>query len=83
MLSWHSDTHGLTDRLGEPIPDGDVLLHAGDFTNTGKLADIVKFSEFLKTLPHRHKIVIAVRASVILLRVLEVPSDTPLHPPGF
>ena len=27
-----SDTHNLTDRANFPIPYGDVLLHAGDFT---------------------------------------------------
>lgn len=29
-----SDTHGLHDAL-QRIPDGDVLVHAGDFTDTG------------------------------------------------
>lgn len=32
-----SDTHGLHDELqaARRIPDGDVLVHAGDFTDTG------------------------------------------------
>jgi len=30
-----SDTHSMHRTLGT-IPDGDVLVHAGDFTQTGK-----------------------------------------------
>ena len=52
-----SDTHTKHDRL--TIPDGDVLCHAGDFTNVGALADVERFNTFLGRLPHRHKIVIA------------------------
>jgi predicted phosphodiesterase len=29
-----SDTHGLHNRI-EDLPDGDVLVHAGDFMNSG------------------------------------------------
>ena len=29
-----SDTHGLHNRI-EGLPDGDVLVHAGDFMNSG------------------------------------------------
>jgi len=54
-----SDTHGLEKRLTVKIPDGDVLIHAGDFTNTGELQQIEAFSEWMKSLPHEHKIVIA------------------------
>ena len=32
-----SDTHMMRDRV--PIPDGDVLIHAGDFTMRGELKD--------------------------------------------
>ncbi len=51
-----SDTHGLHDRLD--IPDGDVLVHAGDFSNLGKRVEVEAFSRFLGTQPHRHKVVI-------------------------
>eukprot|EP00898_Chlorokybus_atmophyticus_P005085 jgi/Chlat1/5578/Chrsp369S00850 len=53
-----SDTHGFQDRFDE-IPDGDVLLHAGDFTNMGKPEEVAKFNAFLGRLPHKEKIVIA------------------------
>jgi len=52
-----SDTHGLHEDV--LIPDGDVLIHAGDFTAKGALSDVEVFNHFLGRLPHRHKIVIA------------------------
>lgn len=52
-----SDTHGLHESL--EIPDGDVLIHAGDLTRHGSLENVQEFNEFLGTLPHPHKIVIA------------------------
>jgi len=51
----HSDLDGMT--LG--VPHGDVLIHAGDFSNVGLADDVSSFSAFLQQLPHRHKIVIA------------------------
>jgi hypothetical protein len=52
-----SDTHGLVKDL--KIPDGDVLIHAGDFTNAGEMSQIMELNELLGRLPHKHKIVIA------------------------
>ena len=52
-----SDTHTL--HTGLNVPDGDVLIHAGDLTNHGSLDDVRNFNKFLGTLPHPHKIVIA------------------------
>lgn len=52
-----SDTH--TKHSSLPIPDGDVFLHAGDFTRRGELSDVADFDRFLAGLPHKHKIVIA------------------------
>ncbi|ELT98044.1 hypothetical protein CAPTEDRAFT_3300 [Capitella teleta] len=55
-----SDTHSQTAKLPTNfIPDGDVFLHAGDFTKVGRPGEVVDFNAFLKTLPHKHKIVIA------------------------
>ena len=53
-----SDTHGHAARL-KKIPDGDVLLHAGDFTSTGRPDEVKKFDDFLASQPHKTKIVIA------------------------
>ena len=52
-----SDTHSRTDSLN--VPAGDVLLHAGDFSNIGQEEDVFKFNAFLGSLPHRYKVVIA------------------------
>ncbi|KAJ8902316.1 hypothetical protein NDN08_006723 [Rhodosorus marinus] len=51
-----SDTHDYHQEI--EIPDGDVLIHAGDFTEGGSASDIRRFNEWLGTLPHRNKIVI-------------------------
>lgn len=52
-----SDTHGLHRRV--QVPDGDVLIHAGDFTNMGELDQVTDFNAWLGELPHAQKIVIA------------------------
>ncbi len=52
-----SDTHNQHRAL--QVPDGDILIHAGDITRRGDLADVRDFNAFLGTLPHRHKVVIA------------------------
>lgn len=54
-----SDTHSLTPYLKFEIPDGDIFIHAGDFTKCGKLDEVTDFNTWLGTLPHKHKIVIA------------------------
>eukprot|EP00854_Cymbomonas_tetramitiformis_P017349 gene17349-20646_t len=51
-----SDTHGLHRSLN--VPDGDILIHAGDFTKFGEKNDAVDFNEWLGTLPHLHKVVV-------------------------
>lgn len=52
-----SDTHEQHDHLD--IPDGDLLIHAGDLTRRGALDAVREFNAFLSTLPHTHKVVIA------------------------
>ena len=51
-----SDTHGFDDF---PVPEGDVLVHAGDSTRRGRAAEITRFAASLARLPHPHKVVIA------------------------
>lgn len=53
-----SDTHSLTRHLKFDVPDGDIFIHAGDFSATGKLNEIVEFNTWLGDLPHKHKLVI-------------------------
>ena len=50
-----ADTHTLT----LPIPDGDILIHAGDLTNAGTTAEIQTAIDWISSLPHQHKIVVA------------------------
>ena len=52
-----SDTHGMYSDLD--IPPGDVFIHAGDILGRGELSELVDFNNWLSTLPHKHKIVIA------------------------
>jgi Icc-related predicted phosphoesterase len=52
-----SDTHSLHRQF--QIPEGDILLHAGDVSKRGRLPEIVEFNDWLGTLPHPHKIIIA------------------------
>lgn len=53
-----SDTHSLHRKIPS-IPDGDVLIHAGDCLGAGSLENVEDLNVWLGTLPHRHKIVIA------------------------
>jgi 3',5'-cyclic AMP phosphodiesterase CpdA len=53
-----SDTHGQHARLS--VPDGDVLVHAGDFMAFGDAPkEVVDFNHWLGKQPHRFKVVIA------------------------
>jgi len=54
-----SDTHSLTSHIRLQIPDGDVFVHAGDFTRTGALEQVKEFNSWIAKLPHKYKIVIA------------------------
>jgi len=51
-----SDTHTHQDLA---LPDGDVLVHAGDATSTGTLPQVSRFLAWFESRPHRHKIFIA------------------------
>jgi Icc-related predicted phosphoesterase len=53
-----SDTHWYPVK-DVSIPDGDVLIHAGDLTGNGTFMQIRRAGEWLTTLPHKHKIVVA------------------------
>lgn len=39
-----SDTHEKLEEIAPMIPDGDVLIHAGDFTNYGDIGEVIKFN---------------------------------------
>jgi len=50
-----SDTH----RLRAEVPEGDLLIHAGDLTDKGTIAELQEQIDWLDALPHAHKIAIA------------------------
>lgn len=52
-----SDTHNCHEQI--IVPDGDILIHAGDATIRGTIDEIVLFNEWFKNLPHPHKIFVA------------------------
>uniref|UniRef100_A0A1I7XLP4 Metallophos domain-containing protein n=1 Tax=Heterorhabditis bacteriophora TaxID=37862 RepID=A0A1I7XLP4_HETBA len=41
------------------VPDGDVLIHAGDFTNFGSEEEVRKFNKQMERFPHKYKLVVA------------------------
>ena len=52
-----SDTHN---KLGDmSIPDGDILIHAGDLTVSGTMSEIRSGLNDLSDLPHKYKILVA------------------------
>jgi Icc-related predicted phosphoesterase len=52
-----SDTHQLHREVD--VPDGDIFIHAGDFTMFSQSMEaVVDFNDWLGELPHRHKIVV-------------------------
>ncbi|KAL9654693.1 hypothetical protein ABK040_006755 [Willaertia magna] len=56
-----SDTHQLHDLLPNPLPQGDVLIHCGDFTNVGMPKEIESFMEYLFTnCDHLYKYIILI-----------------------
>lgn len=52
-----SDTHNKHKEI--IIPQGDLIIHAGDFTEAGTKAETFDFLKWFSALPHQHKILIA------------------------
>ncbi len=52
-----SDTHTLHDAV--EVPEGDVLVHAGDFSSRGLTHEVTAFAEWFRRHGHPHKIVVA------------------------
>lgn len=63
-----SDTHSFNERIGALagevfgperfVPNGDVLIHAGDLTDTGRTEQILDAYKWLSRMPHDRIIVI-------------------------
>ena len=52
-----ADSHGF--HSGLRVPDGDILVHAGDLTGRGTLRELEEANRWLASLPHPFKIAIA------------------------
>lgn len=61
-----SDTHGQHRKLS--MPDGDILIHAGDFTDFGSERHFLDFNNWLGGLDYKHKIVVAGNHETLLDR---------------
>ncbi len=51
-----SDTHNLHDKI--TLPEGDVLIHCGDFSGLGSTKEILSFNKFLGSLSYKHKLIL-------------------------
>jgi Icc-related predicted phosphoesterase len=69
-----SDTHGQHAKAR--VPDGDVLIHAGDFMTFGtRPNEIVAFNHWLGTQPHQFKVVIGGNHDVMFERQPEAARE--------
>ena len=54
-----SDTHSLHASIAGGVPEGDVLIHGGDFCGSNSKVSVGAFLEWFAEQPHEHKIFIA------------------------
>ena len=74
-----SDTHNSKPSL----PDGDILLHAGDLSQYGLFDEIQPQLDWLNSQPHRHKVVIAGNHDLTLDEAfVKMHPDRELDKPG-
>jgi predicted MPP superfamily phosphohydrolase len=59
-----SDTHNSQPNL----PPGDILIHAGDLTQSGSLEELEAAIAWLNSQPHLHKIVVGGNHDILLDR---------------
>lgn len=52
-----SDTHGL---FPKNLPEGDFLIHSGDWSTMGSQADTIKFLNYLESIRHKYTDIVAV-----------------------
>lgn len=68
-----SDTHGQHAQLR--VPDGDVLVHAGDFCRFGRIEDVRDFSVWLGEQAFEHRVVIAGNHDLLFERQPELAAS--------
>lgn len=52
-----ADTHNKHSEI--IVPPGDLIIHAGDFTEAGTKSETLDFLNWFSSLPHKHKILVA------------------------
>lgn len=74
-----SDTHGRHEELD--LPEGDLIIHAGDFSRRGVDADeLGAFLRWFAALPHPHKVLVAGNHDLLVER--DPARARALLPPG-
>jgi Icc-related predicted phosphoesterase len=68
-----SDTHGKHRQI--QLPEGDLLLHTGDFMHHSNVAALLDFNDWLADQPFKHKVIIAGNHD----RILEERPNTANH----
>lgn len=51
-----SDTHNQYQTLDNLLPDGDMIVHAGDLVSHGTVEEIQKFIDWYSKLPYKYKL---------------------------
>lgn len=59
-----SDTHGRHKEIR--MPDGDLLIHAGDFSSGRSWHELQEFADWFYSQPHRHKVLVAGNHDLLL-----------------
>lgn len=68
-----SDTHS---RTRYTVPDGDILIHAGDLSSWGRIEQLEPTAFWLTSLPHAKKIIVAGNHDFCLDRNCVYENDT-------
>lgn len=74
-----ADTHGLHHQL--TLPEGDLIIHAGDVSRRGEVHEILDFLNWFESLNYRYKIFIAGNHDFFFERSSKAEIDA-LIPPG-
>lgn len=59
-----SDTHRFHEQV--TLPEGDMLVHCGDFCGAGTFEEYEEFLDWFESQPHRHKIFVAGNHDMVL-----------------
>ena len=65
-----ADTHNKHQDIN--IPSGDVIVHAGDFSESGTRSETLNFLKWFSSLPHNYKILIPGNHDFYLEKNLEI-----------